>query len=359
MPKLSAVVPVYNVERYLDQLIESLRQQTLQDLQIILVDDGSPDGSGAICDRHGAQDGRIQVIHKQNGGVGAARNDGLAAATGEWIYFCDSDDYLEPDALQRLVEAGEAAQAEVVFGDVAMISGDKRQLMRFHKEAFATSDREVLDRLAMTVFGRKYCYLPPEGGPAACCYGGPWNKIVRRELLEREGIAFDLSVQGICDDLLYSIYLFAGARRVAYVPVVIYNYRLLGGSITHTYKPQLVDINKAIFAAWEGLMARYGKAEQFRDAYHVFVIRRLKAMLGSCFFSRKDPRSMKARYEDLEALICQEPYRTAIREVDRKMLQNRYDVLLWKAAVKGSARRIHMVFRLSVLAKRLKGYLGR
>lgn len=355
MPKLSVVVPVYNVERYLGQLIESLQSQTLRDLQIVLVDDGSPDRSGAICDEYAAGDDRISVIHKKNGGVGAARNDGLAATTGQWVYFCDSDDYLEPDALERLVEAGEREQAEVVFGDVAMLSGEKRELLHFHKEAFATSDREVLDRLAMTVFGRNYCYSPPEGGPAKCCYGGPWNKIARRTLLEREGISFDLSVRGICDDLLYSMYLFAAAERVAYVPTVIYNYRLLGNSITHTYKPQIIDINEAIFAAWEGFMARFGQAGQFREAYHVFVIRRLKAMLGICFFSKKNPKPLKEQYRELEGLLASEPYRAAIQKADPGKLQNRYDGLLWKAARSGSGWQIHQVFRLSVLAKKLKG----
>lgn len=355
MPKLSVVVPVYNAERYFGQLIESLRHQTLRDLQIVLVDDGSPDRSGAICDEYAAIDDRILVIHKENGGVGAARNDGLAAATGTWVYFCDSDDYLEPDALERLVEAGEREQAEVVFGDVAMISGGKRELLRFHKEAFATSDRTVLDRLAMTVLGRKFCYMPPKGGPAKCCYGGPWNKIARRELLEREAISFDLSVRGICDDLLYAMYLFTGAKRVAYVPAVVYNYRLLGDSITHTYKPQIIDINAAIFAACDAFQARRGQAGQFRLAYDVFVIRRLKGALGLYFFSESNSKPRKEQYRELEALLVSEPYRTAIREADPGKLQNRYDELLWKAARTGSGRRIHWVFRLSVLAKNLKG----
>lgn len=355
MPKLSVVVPVYKVENYLGQLIESLQNQTLSDLQIILVDDGSPDRSGAICDEYAAADSRIQVIHKANGGVGAARNDGLAAARGEWIYFCDSDDYLETDALGKLVEAGESSGAEVVYGDVAMFSGEKVEIMHFHKAPFVTDDRKILDRLVMTVFGRRYCYLPPEGGPAASCYGGPWNKIVRRSLLERENFTFDLSVKGICDDLLYSIHLFAGARKVAYVPTVIYNYRLLGNSITHTYKPNLLEVNEAIFAAWEAFMDRYGKDGRFRQAYHVFVIRRLKATLGLYFFSSKNPKSGKEQALELKKLLGSQPYRDAIAKVEPDKLQNRYDKLLWQAARKNSPLLIHGVFNLSVLAKKLKG----
>ena len=355
MPKLSVVVPVYKVESYLAQLIESLQNQTLTDLQIILVDDGSPDRSGAICDEYAAKDSRIHVIHKKNGGVGAARNDGLAAAEGQWLYFCDSDDYLEPDALEKLVVAGESSGAEVVYGDVAMLSGEKTQIMHFHQEPFVTDDRKVLDRLVMTVFGRQYCYLPPEGGPAASCYGGPWNKIVRRSLLERENFTFDLTVKGICDDLLYSIHLFASAKKVAYVPVVIYNYRLLGNSITHTYKANLLEVNEAIFAAWEAFMARYGKNGQFRQAYHVFVIRRLKATLGMYFFSEKNPKPKKEQSQELKALLASQPYRDAIAQVEPDKLQNRYDKLLYKAAKKNSPALIQGVFNLSVLAKKLKG----
>lgn len=355
MPKLSAVVPVYKVEVYLGQLIESLQNQTLKDIQIILVDDGSPDRSGAICDEYAAKDSRIKVIHKKNGGVGAARNDGLAAAEGDWVYFCDSDDYLELDALQKLVEAGEKTGAEVVFGDVALWSGTKMRRMHFHREPFATSDRKILDQLVMTVFGRQYCYLPPEGGPAGSTYGGPWNKIVRRELLERENFRFDLSVKGICDDLLYSIHLFAMAKCVAYEPTIIYNYRLLGNSITHTYKANLLDINAAIFEAWEDFMSRYGAQGQYRKPYHVFVIRRLKATLGMYFFSGKNPKPKAEQYQELKALLSTEPYRSAIAKVDPDKLQNRYDKMLWKAAKSGSPRRIYYVFKLSVLAKKLKG----
>lgn len=355
MPKLSVVVPIYKVEAYLGQLIESLQAQTLKDLQIILVDDGSPDRSGEICDAYAQKDSRILVIHKANGGVGAARNDGLSAAEGEWLYFCDSDDFLETDALQKLVEAGEESGAEVVYGDVAMLSGEKVQRMHFHEKAFATDDRKVLDQLVMTVFGRQYCYLPPEGGPAASCYGGPWNKIVRRSLLERENFRFDLTVKGICDDLLYSVHLFAGAKKVAYVPTVIYNYRLLGNSITHTYKANLLEINDAIFAAWEAFMDRYGKDGCFRQAYHVFVIRRLKATLGMYFFSKKNPKSSKEQAAELKALLENEPYRSAVAQVEPDKLQNRYDKLLWKAAKRNSPTLIHGVFNLSVLAKKVKG----
>lgn len=354
MAKISAIVPVYNAEAYIRELIESLQNQTLRNIEIILIDDGSPDNSGKICDQYAASDNRIRVIHKANGGVGAARNDGLDAASGDWLYFCDADDYLEQNALEILVTTGEQEKADVVFGDINIIRGNKAELMHFHRQAFVSDERKIMDQLCMTVFGRAYCYMPPESGPAGSCYGGPWNKIVRRTLLERENFRFDLTVKGICDDLLYSMHLFATADKVAYVPEVIYNYRLLGQSITHTYKSNLLQINEAIFAAWEAFMKRYDRVDLYRKAYHVFVIRRLKATLGLYFFSEKNPKSQSEQYQELKKLLDTEPYRTAIMEAEPQKLQNNYDKLIVKAARNHSPWQLYLVYKLSVLIKKIK-----
>lgn len=103
-PLVSVVVPVYNVASYLEQCLDSVVNQTYKNLEIILVDDGSTDGSGAICDRYAEKDSRIQVIHKENGGLSSARNVGLERITGEWALFVDSDDWIELNTLELLFE---------------------------------------------------------------------------------------------------------------------------------------------------------------------------------------------------------------------------------------------------------------
>ena len=113
-PLVSVVIPVYKVEPYLARCVDSVLSQTLQDLQIILVDDGSPDNCPQLCDAYGKQDSRIQVIHKENGGLASARNAGMAVATGKWLFFLDSDDWLEPDGLESLVHIGQEQQVDFV-----------------------------------------------------------------------------------------------------------------------------------------------------------------------------------------------------------------------------------------------------
>ena len=116
-PLLSVVIPVYNVEKYLQECIDSVLGQTYTDYEIILVDDGSTDSSGRICDDYLTADTRIQVIHQENGGLSAARNTGLRAARGKFVYFLDSDDYIEACTLEHLTALAEAEQADVVFFD--------------------------------------------------------------------------------------------------------------------------------------------------------------------------------------------------------------------------------------------------
>ena len=114
IPSISIIIPIYKVEKYLKRCVESVRKQTLTDLEIILVDDGSPDDCPRICDEYLKEDSRIKVIHKQNGGLASARNAGMNIATGNYLFFLDSDDWLELDGMQRLYETAEKYQVDFV-----------------------------------------------------------------------------------------------------------------------------------------------------------------------------------------------------------------------------------------------------
>lgn len=118
MAKVSLIVPIYNIQDYLEECVDSLRNQTLSDIQIILVDDGSTDSSGQIVDRYAAQDSRILAIHKKNGGQSSARNLGFQHATGEYILYVDGDDYIVPDTAERLYAAAKEHNADIVQGDI-------------------------------------------------------------------------------------------------------------------------------------------------------------------------------------------------------------------------------------------------
>lgn len=120
IPKVSIIVPIYNVEKYLDRCIQSLVNQTLNDIEIILVDDGSPDNCPSMCDEYAQKDNRIKVIHKQNAGLGYARNSGLEIAIGEYIAFVDSDDYVDTSMYETLYKKAITISADAVFVDLKL-----------------------------------------------------------------------------------------------------------------------------------------------------------------------------------------------------------------------------------------------
>ena len=132
---VSIIVPVFKVpESYLKKCIESICAQTLREIEILLVDDGSPDACGKICDRYADQDGRIRVIHKKNEGLSAARNDGCRAARGKWIMFMDGDDWIEPDMCQVMYDAGETQQVQLVICGIVKDYGKSETEYRFYME---------------------------------------------------------------------------------------------------------------------------------------------------------------------------------------------------------------------------------
>lgn len=349
----SVVVPCYKVEQYLPKCVESLSNQTLKDIEIILVDDGSPDNSGKICDEWAAKDTRVKAIHKQNGGVSAARNDGLRIAQGDYILFCDSDDWMDEDALENLYTAGLKYQADVVIGDVSQIYGDRIVPVHFYDKEFVTSDRTYIDELIKTNFCRKYCPNPFQGKPAFG-YGGPWNKAVKRDFLLQNGIEFDVRVKGIFDDILYTAYILANANTIAYIQKNVYNYRIISNSITHSFKGNLLEINDAIFKSWEEFLDKYGRDGKFDEAYAANVIRRLKSTLGLYYFSSKNPMSLTDQFKDIRQLIAREPYAEAIRDVNPRKLLHKYDELVWRSAKANSAFGMFLAYKLYTLLKWIK-----
>ena len=125
MAKVSVIVPVYNVEKYLKQCLDSIVDQTLEDLEIVLVDDGSVDSSGTICDEYAKEHSNIRVIHKLNGGLGSARNEGMRKARGKYIGFVDSDDYVSEKMYETLWNLAETNEADCAYCEFARFWNDR------------------------------------------------------------------------------------------------------------------------------------------------------------------------------------------------------------------------------------------
>ena len=352
MIKVSVIVPIYNVEKYIGELVESLQKQSLKDIEIILVDDGSPDNSGEICDKCALTDNRINVIHKKNGGVSAARNDGLKTAHGEYVIFCDSDDWLPLDAFEKMYSEAKKENADIVIADVCLSENGNDKLVHFYDKPFVTSDEEFIRKLIQADIYKTYCPCPYNGKPAFG-YGGPWNKLVKRELLISSGIEFDVRVKGIFDDILYSAHILANAKNVAYIQEPVYYYRIIDSSITHSYKTNVLEINNAIFNSWQEFIAKYGKDGYYQKPYYAVVIRRFVETLPLYFMSIKNPKPLLVRIRELKEVMKEKVYQEAVKGVDGYMLTP-FQRQIWKMMKRNSAIGIFALQKAKMILKSIK-----
>lgn len=214
-PLISIVVPVYRAEKYLPACIESILSQSLSDFELLLVDDGSPDHSGAMCDTYSEKDQRIQVIHKENGGVSSARNEGLANAHGKYVVFVDSDDYLEENYLKDLYSSYQENNEPNAFvlSDYQPFSPDGKVARAFPGPFTASlrgqkNDAELFRRL---VFG--FLIFPP------------YCKLYRRDVIERNSLRFNQTLRS-AEDFDFNCRYLQYMEKIVYVPSVQYNYRV-------------------------------------------------------------------------------------------------------------------------------------
>ena len=213
-PSVSLIVPIYRAEAFLGQCVTSLLVQTVRDFELLLVDDGSPDGSGALCDVYAAKDSRVRVIHKPNGGVSAARNAGLDAARGDYVVFVDSDDYVDPDHLEQLLALRQTISCpkKALFFTDYRSFGPKGDLKCSYPEPI-TEDFSAISAQAFRdlVFGFRL-FSP-------CC------KLYQRSIIEETHLRFDTSIR-TAEDFDCNMRYLAQIDFICYRPIPSYHYRV-------------------------------------------------------------------------------------------------------------------------------------
>lgn len=210
-PEVSIIVPVYKVEKVLRRCVDSILDQTFSDFELILVDDGSPDDSGVICDEFAKKDSRVIVLHQGNQGASAARNAGLDIAKGKYVAFVDSDDYVERDYLEQLVTAMESHQADLAMCDISFLDAcipvDIIKC-KFPEGKNLISQDEILKNVV---------------GSCANGYAPLWNKLYKRDIIETHHLRIPEGIS-IGEDYLFNILYFIHCVAVVYVRRPLYNY---------------------------------------------------------------------------------------------------------------------------------------
>lgn len=212
-PKISVIVPVYNVEKYLDRCVQSILNQSFTDFELLLVDDGSSDSSGAICDQYAVKDERIRAFHKENGGVSSARNMGLDYARGEWIAFVDSDDWVEPLMYEKMYHKAVKEHADVCVCDFHMISDSKKY---YYASSVWTADKKA----SMQAYLKSVWTVI-------------WNLLARKELCRKNNLQFPLDIV-YCEDFCFAVRLMYEAEKIVNIHEAFYNYYQHPSSVMHS-----------------------------------------------------------------------------------------------------------------------------
>ena len=215
-PSISVIIPVYKAEKYLHRCVDSFLKQTFSDFEVLLIDDGSPDNSGKICDAYSVQDKRIKVFHKANGGVSSARQYGLDHAEGKYVIHADPDDWVEPTMLEELYQNAVQNNSDMVICDFIFEYGNNKQIVY---QNFKTLDHVyILKKIFQQM------------------YGSCWNKLVKTACLRNNNIRFPLEIY--CgEDLFVNACLLSLNIKITYVAKALYHYDQIINNDSLVHKP--------------------------------------------------------------------------------------------------------------------------
>ncbi|MGN0245888.1 MAG: glycosyltransferase family 2 protein [Lachnospiraceae bacterium] len=231
-PTISIIVPVYNVEKYLSRCIQSILCQTFSDFELILVDDGSKDHSRAICEEFSKRDSRISVIHKENGGVASARNAALRIAVGQYVMFCDSDDYVSPDWVQQLYSVVCSYANAFVNCNAWTVASDGNMVLRCDVE----NPNKII---RMNSYFDLY---------VSSLDSSLWNKIYSGEIIRERQLRFNEDLR-IGEDVIFNVEYYKTCNQIIFINSPLYFYCSNTTSLTHTYRPNNMEMHRVVFTA--------------------------------------------------------------------------------------------------------------
>ena len=325
MPLISVIIPIYNVETYIRKCLDSILAQTHKNWEAILVDDGSLDNSGAICDEYATIDKRFKVIHQPNGGVSAARQTGLDNATGEYIIHCDPDDWVEHNMLEELLNCAKAENADMVICDFII---DNKNTTSYEKQNLQNpiTAKEVQEKIiTQQIHG-------------SCC-----NKFVKRACIG--DIGFYPAEISLCEDELFNIRLLNKEIKIFYLSKAFYHYNFdNSSSICHTLDGEKIR-SKAIVIS---------ECEKFVDGHRYNNMYAMKKSLLSSLFVAKEFEFLKETFTEIHHRVIEDNHK-----------YNFYLPLGYflARALKGSPKIAHFMYKMNlstiIFGQRIKSFIAK
>lgn len=314
--KVSIILPIYNVEKYLDRCMDSLLNQTLKDIEIIMVDDGSPDNCPQMCDEYAKKDERVKVIHKKNGGLGYARNSGLEIATGEYVAFVDSDDYVELDAYEKMYTSVKQYESDAVFTgfkielvpgvwDNVEVEGQKLVLSKEKTFEYAL---DMIANLPIKKKEREH-------------YMSVWHSLYKKSIIDVHNLKFVSERDYGCEDLPFQIDFLSKSNSMVILPFVSYYYCLNDTSLTATFSQDKFERYVRLRTL---LINKLGNDVDVMLRINRFIIGYGRAQMTNLMASNE-----KRKYAVLQNMISHPVWREVSAEYKTKYLSLPNAIMYW------------------------------
>lgn len=327
---VSVIVPVYRVEQYLRECLESIRLQTYADIEVIMVNDGSPDHSKEICEEYCVADARFHLINKENEGLGFARNTGLRFAHGEYVMFIDSDDYIQKTTVEKMIKTVVEQEADTVIGSFIRINDHKEEVPYYgyvqHTACYVgeTVRREMLPKM----FGSL-----PEGGDSlrmsAC------GVLYSMRLIQDYGVQFCSEREYTSEDLFFNLDYYQYAQKVYVLPDNFYYYRYNGDSLSTRYRPNWYEMKQKIYGEGIRRLKQFGIYEETKQRFMKYYLLGIRRSI-----SQETPeKAQKSSYECRMRIkkICRDSYFKEIcHEYPLRRLGWKQQVFLLLVRMKGA-----------------------
>lgn len=309
-PKISVILPVYNVEKYLDRCLKTIVEQTLEEIEIIIIDDGSTDNCPKLCDEWSKKDNRIKVIHKKNEGLGIARNTGIENATGKYVCFFDSDDYVKLDTLEKAYEKIEKERADVCYFGFEKISRTGETIKKIvpNTPKIIYEDKDVQDEFLINLISKN-------SAKDMNLWMSAWDSIFSLDLIKKINWKFVSEREIISEDIYSLLYLYKYVRKVVIIKESLYCYCTNANSLTHTYRKDRFEkikrfYNSCILACKE---LNYGNEviERIKYPFLANTIGALKILVMT-------NNTIKEKFTELKKIISDDLVQKIVRDLNIK-----------------------------------------
>lgn len=337
MNKISVIVPIYKIaEEYLHECMASLLGQTYRNLEFILIDDGSPDNCGKICDDYAEKDERIKVIHQENQGLSNVRNNGIKAASGYWIAFVDPDDWIEKDAFEKAVQIADSEQVDMMVWNTYLNPPGHEIVRNNYGKDLVVKDPALLEEINLNflrTISVKNSEIRIQTLESTTCH------LYRRDIIVEKHLLFDDTLkQG--EDKLFNYSYHMHITSFAYLNCPMYHYRLHSESTTHTFFPENVDTSNRILKKYYALEPKIKDNPKYRNTYYIRTAYIALFLIGKYYLHpQNNITDERTRLKQFKQMVSEEPYATSIKKMKlagMRLSVTRLRLMLLKAHMYGA-----------------------